>query len=130
MMIRNTLQRHAIRQALTRADRPLSTREVLGIVRNEVPRLGTATVYRTLKALREEGVLREVGLPGQSSRWEISGKAHHHHFLCDTCDRLLEVNACPEDIGRLLPKGYTLGKHDILLQGQCAECSRRKRAGK
>jgi Fur family transcriptional regulator, ferric uptake regulator len=129
-MMRNTLQRDAILRELMRADRPLSTGEIFSTVRKEIPRLGMATVYRTLKALHEEGMLRQVGLPGQSSRWEIAGKPHHHHFLCDACDRLFEINACPEDIGRLLPEGYTLGKHDILLQGKCAECSGRKgRAG-
>jgi Fur family transcriptional regulator, ferric uptake regulator len=129
LMMRRTLQRDAIRQVLVRADRPLSTGEIFGAVKAKVPGLGMATVYRALKALLGEGLLREVGLPGKSSRWELAGKAHHHHFLCDTCDRLLEINACPEDIGRLLPKGYTLGRHDILLQGQCAECTSRGKSG-
>ena len=58
-----------------------------------------------------------VELPGQSPRWELAPENHHHHFLCNTCDKLYEINACPEDLQRLLPEGYILEEHDILLRG-------------
>jgi Fur family ferric uptake transcriptional regulator len=125
-MKRNTLQRDAIRQVLVQADRPISTGEVFDMAKRQIPGLGIATVYRALKSLQEERLIEEVGLPGQSSRWEMVGKVHHHHFLCDTCNRMFEVYGCPEDIGRLLPKGYTLEQHDILLQGQCVDCTTNK----
>ena len=72
-----------------------STGEIFDLARDKIPRLGIATIYRTLKSLKEEGAIREVDLPGQSSRWELANKDHHHHFLCRTCDKLFEIEGCP-----------------------------------
>lgn len=121
-MIRVTQQRDAIRQVMFKAGRPLSTQEIFALAQRDVPGLGIATVYRTLKSLVEEGVIVAVDLPGQPPRWEVTPESHHHHFLCNTCDRLYEIHACPEDLQHLLPEGYTLEEHDILLRGQCATC--------
>jgi Fur family ferric uptake transcriptional regulator len=121
-MKRNTSQRDAIRHVIIQADRPLSTGEIFDLARDRIPRLGIATVYRTLKSLKEEGSIREVDLPGQSSRWELANKDHHHHFLCRTCDKLFEIEGCPGDLGNLLPPGYAMEEHSILLEGKCRDC--------
>ncbi len=122
-MIRVTHQRNAIRQVLQKAGRPLSPQEIFDMAQRKVSGLGIATVYRNLKSLQEEGAIVAVELPGQPPRWEVSPESHHHHFLCNTCDKLYEINACPEGLKHLLPKGFTLEEHDILLRGQCKDCS-------
>ena len=120
---RNTVQREALRGAFERADRPLSPGEALAAARREVPRLGIATVYRNIRALVDEGWLVEVPLPGAPNRYEVAGKRHHHHFRCRICDRVYEVDACPPDLRRLIPKGFRLEDHDITLVGRCAACA-------
>ncbi len=122
-MIRITKQGNAIRQVLKNAGRPLSTQEVFNMAQKKVTGLGAATVYRNLKSLQQEGSVVAVELPGQSPRWELAPENHHHHFLCNTCGKLYEINACPENLQRLLPAGYTLEQHDILLRGLCNDCS-------
>ncbi|RPJ64082.1 MAG: transcriptional repressor [Dehalococcoidia bacterium] len=121
-MKRNTSQRDAIRRVIVQADRPLSTDEIFDMARNRIASLGIATVYRTLKSLKEEGAIHEVDIPGKSSRWELADKDHHHHFLCRNCDKLYEVEGCLGGIDRLLPPGYSLEAHNILLEGKCREC--------
>ncbi len=125
-MVRVTQQGNAIRQVLLNAGRPLSTKEAFTMAQQQVFGLGIATVYRNLKSLQQEGSVVAVELPGQSARWEVAQKSHHHHFLCNACDKLYEINSCPDDLQRLLPEGYTLEEHDILLRGLCNECTRNK----
>lgn len=124
-MVRATQQRKAIHKVLVNCGRPLSVGEILDLAQNEAVGLGIATVYRNLKALQEEGQVVQVDLPGQPPRWEIVPGSHHHHFLCNTCDKLFEIHGCPEGIAGLLPKGYTLAEHELLLRGQCDACSGR-----
>ena len=124
-MIRTTQQGNAIRQVLKKAGRPLSPLEIFNMAQREVSSLGIATVYRNLNSLQEEGLVNSVELPGQPPRWELPSENHHHHFLCNTCDKLYEINACPEDLKHLLPKGFSLEEHDILLRGQCNACARK-----
>ena len=121
-MERNTRQRSAIRDAIAQAERPLLPQEVLDAAQQAVPGLGIATVYRNLKALTEEGELQAVTLPGENPRFELVGHQHHHHFQCRQCQRVFDVHACPGDLSRLAPSGFTVEDHDLTLYGRCKDC--------
>ena len=122
-MERNTRQRGAIRRAFQRANRPLGTGEVLDLARAEVGGLGIATVYRNIRTLVDEGWLAVVELPGEVPRYEVNGKHHHHHFRCRNCDRVYEVAGCVAALSEIVPTGFTMEDHDLVLYGQCAGCS-------
>jgi Fur family ferric uptake transcriptional regulator len=121
-MERATRQRAAIRQTLEAASRPLLPQEVLEGARAQVPGLGIATVYRCLKQLVEERALQVVELPGENPRYERIGVGHHHHFQCRGCDRVFDVHACPGDLGRLAPAGFSVEDHELTLYGRCSDC--------
>lgn len=121
-MERNTRQRQIIRQVFEEANRPLGPQEVLQAGQAYAPRLGIATVYRTLKSFVEEGLLVSVELPGEPARYEIAGKAHHHHFRCRSCHRVFEIDGCPPNMKRLAPRGFRLEGHDVVLYGTCTTC--------
>jgi Fur family ferric uptake transcriptional regulator len=127
---RQTRQRSAIRQAIAEAGRPLTVHEILAAASSRLPGLGMATVYRTLKSLVDEGALRDVQVPASAVRYEPSGLAHHHHFLCRDCDRVYEMEGCV-DLRHLTPPGFIMDGHEVLLLGRCARCQRTppKRAG-
>ncbi len=123
-MDRNTRQRQAIRRIFEEADRPLSPQEVLPAAQSYVPGLGIATVYRNLKVLVADGWLESVALPGESPRYEVAGKRHHHHFRCRTCDRVFEIDGCSTNlVVQLTPRGFRLEGHDVVLYGLCMACS-------
>lgn len=120
--IRDTQQRRAIRAAIEEAGRPLSPQEILETAKRTSPGLGIATVYRTLKSWVEAGGLTQVDLPGEAPRYEATGKKHHHHFHCRSCDRVFELEGCPEDLRSLTPPGFALESHEVVLYGRCAAC--------
>lgn len=122
-MERDTAQRRAIRTVLDDAGRPLSPREVLFAGKEHVPSLGMATVYRTLNSLLDEGFVAAVELPGEPARYEVAGKPHHHHFHCRSCDQVFEVPGCPGNLRSVVPDGFRLESHEVVLYGACAECS-------
>lgn len=121
-MERNTRQRDAIRQVFLETDRPLSPQEILLAAQAYIPALGIATVYRTLKALLEEDWLSPVELPGEPQRYEMAGKGHHHHFRCHTCDRVYEIDGCLSNLKRLVPQGFQIDRHEVVLYGTCNTC--------
>lgn len=121
-MERSTRQRTAIREVLARSDRPLLADEVLAYAQTSVPGLGIATVYRNLKTLVNEEALQVVNLPGDKPRFEFAHH-HHHHFSCEQCKRVFDIHACPGDLSRLVPKGFTVLKHELNLYGLCAQCA-------
>ena len=125
-MERLTRQRTTILQVLAAAHRPLLPQEVLEAAQSALPRLGIATVYRQLKQLVEEGELQIVRLPGENARYEPARHAHHHHFQCTVCQRVFDVHACPGDLARLAPEGFSVEDHDLTLYGHCRDCRQEK----
>lgn len=124
---RNTQQRHEIREVFERTDRPLGADEVLELAQKKMAGLGMATVYRTIKALTDKGWLVPVEVPGAPPRYEVRGKAHHHHFHCLKCRRLFELEGCLEHVGRMIPPAFRVVDHVVLVYGFCAACDRVRR---
>lgn len=122
-MQRDTAQRRAILQVVQDAKRPLSPQEILERAQGNVPKLGIATVYRTVKAMEEAGDLAPVDLPGEGRRYERAGMKHHHHFSCRKCGRVFDLEGCPGNMERLVPEGFKLEHHEILLYGLCDRCN-------
>jgi Fur family ferric uptake transcriptional regulator len=122
-MERKTRQRDAIRQVFEEIPRPLGPQEVLDAGRQHVAGLGIATVYRTINSLVDTGWLVTVELPGEPPRYERAGAAHHHHFHCRACTRVFEIHGCPGDLRDLAPAGFRLEGHEVVLYGQCAQCT-------
>lgn len=120
---RNTRQKSAIRNVFLHNDRPLTAQEVLDLAQREVSGMGLATVYRNLKSLHEERWLTTVEMPGEAPRYEIAGKGHHHHFVCDKCARVFEIKTCLNDFAHLTPLGFKLRSHEIFLYGTCDQCA-------
>ena len=78
----------------------------------------------------DEGELRPVNLPGENPRFELAGHQHHHHFQCTQCQRVFDVHACPGDLSRLAPQGFTVEDHDLTLYGRCKDCAPRSAAAR
>lgn len=108
---------------MERADRPLTPVEICRAASRAAPGLGIATVYRTVKVGVETGWLTPVQLPAGPTRYEPAGKAHHHHFECRECRGVFEVDGCPSNLIKLVPAGFKLQDHDIVLYGLCERCN-------
>jgi len=122
-MERHTPQRAAVLAAIASAGRPLLPQEVLELAASQAPTLGIATVYRALKKLADEGSICPVALAGEPVRYEAAGQGHHHHFQCRECRRVYDVAGCVGGLGGLVPPGFTLEEHEVILYGRCAECT-------
>ena len=122
LQIRNTRQKAAIRDAFLHADRPLSPEETLTYALHQVEGISIATVYRNIAALLKEKWLLPIGIPGESTRYEVAGKDHHHHFHCNACGKVFELLGCDIEVKPKLPRGFRATGHEFFLYGFCSEC--------
>ena len=122
-MERQTPQREAIRSLFTHDGDPMSPQEIMDRASEIVPTVSMATVYRTIRSLEELGEIVPVELPGEPPRYEMAGKDHHHHFMCESCGKAFEVDACPGNLSHMTPDGFRLTRHDITLYGTCKACN-------
>jgi Fur family ferric uptake transcriptional regulator len=121
--MRNTRQSATLRSILAAHPAPLSVHEILSLAQRRHPGLGIATVYRHVSHWLEEGWLTPVELPGQPCRYELAGKAHHHHFLCSACGRVFDLPGCVPGLHQLLPEGFHAQRHDVTIYGACRRCA-------
>ncbi len=119
---RDTRQRRAIRAAFERAGRPLSTDEVHAAAGRDSAGLGKATVYRSIRSLLEDGWLTGVDVPGMGTVYEVAGKRHHHHFACERCARVFELDGCTSEVKTKLPRGFRASGHEVTVFGTCDRC--------
>jgi Fur family ferric uptake transcriptional regulator len=123
MRTRNTRQKTTIRTVFEAADRPMTVEDVLEVAGREIEGLGIATVYRAVNALLSEGWLDAVEIPGEPVRYERTGKEHHHHFRCERCERIFDVEGCVTNIKDLVPPSFRLRDHVVTLYGLCPQCA-------
>ncbi|MBA2367688.1 MAG: transcriptional repressor [Candidatus Protochlamydia sp.] len=122
-MRRMTQQRKTILECLKQARRPLSATELLAAAARQIPLINLATIYRNIKILLEEKILVEVQLAGQAPRYEYNGLKEHHHFLCQACNRLYDIEESSAAPASTLPNGFKAFKCDVTLHGVCHECN-------
>ncbi len=118
--MRRARQQQTVLRALDEADGPLSARELWS--RLSGTGVGLATVYRALQRGVEEGTLETVEVLGGGLRYEPRDREHHHHFLCSSCDRAFDLFGCVEGLESLLPGGFRMTGHEVVLLGTCDGC--------
>ncbi len=92
--LKTTQQREAIVDAFLRSSGHVALEDLLASARRQHPRVGLATVYRTVKLLEEAGIAaaRHFG-PGQTLYEIAGGRAHHDHLICDHCGFIIEFES-------------------------------------
>ena len=124
MSLRTTRQREVIAQVIEEAEGPLGVPEIHGRAQQTLPRLGIATVYRTLKLLTEQRQIHAIAVDGESL-YERTGQGHHHHFWCERCGRVFTLHVCPVDLpsGTVFAEGFVVRSHEVTLYGLCPACA-------
>ena len=129
--LRTTDQRRLIIDTFFRAENHVSIEELLAKVRASDPRVGYATVYRTLKLLAESGVANERRFGDGLTRYELADDAtHHDHLICVECADIVEfeeprIEELQDKVAR--KHGFRLRSHKHELYGVCPRCQASRR---
>ena len=121
---RSTAPRRAELAATQEPTAPFTAEDLL----SGVPRVGRATVFRTIKLLQELDLVCRVPLEDGSVRYRRSESGHHHDLVCRSCGLVtefadLEIGARTQEQANL--QGFSLQGHSLELYGLCAGCSGR-----
>ena len=129
--LKSTGQRDDIARVFFDMGRHISAEELYAEVKKINPHVGYATIYRTLRLLKECELLYERHFDEGQARYEAVDKRHHDHFICEQCGKIIEFeNAAIERLQDFVARdlGVTLTRHKMELYGICAECRARPKA--
>ncbi len=123
--LKSTQQRDVIVDLFIRSSGHMSIDDLLAKVRRKNPKVGYATVYRTMKLLTEAGIATARQFGDGQTRFEVSdGEDHHHdHLICNQCGLILEfendaIERLQEEMAESLG-GFKLVRHKLELYGVC-----------
>lgn len=121
---RFTTQRAAVYGALVDTVSHPTADDVFTTVRDTVPDISLATVYKALEAFVSCGVARKLALGAGPARYD--GRTdEHEHIRCLSCDRVQDIEGPrPDDwmegLTGLTP--FHVTGYRLELEGYCPEC--------
>jgi Fur family ferric uptake transcriptional regulator len=123
---RVTPQRLLVADTLAAAGRQVTAQELWQRVRQRSPRIGRATVFRTVEALVGAGVARRLELENHVYGYVACQPEHHHHLACSICGRVEEIGE-----GYIRPvaervtadTGFVIDDARLDFYGRCARCA-------
>jgi Fe2+ or Zn2+ uptake regulation protein len=119
-----TRQRAAVYGYLCRVKYHPTAEEVYQAVRQEVPRISLATVYKNLEALVNCGVASKLATGDGAARYDLRTD-HHYHSRCLKCGGVTDLEPEAErvlsDLVRV-PQGFQVTSYRIEVQGCCRDC--------
>ena len=124
--LKSTSQRDDIARVFFANDGHISVEELYRDVKKVNPKVGYATVYRTVRLLRECGLAAERHFHDGEARFENVEEEHHHdHLICERCGRIVEfandtIERLQEQVAQKL--GFVITRHKMEIYGVCAEC--------
>jgi Fur family transcriptional regulator, stress-responsive regulator len=119
-----TAQRVAVLRAIS--GRPHSTADDIDqVVRAEIGAISRQTVYDALGILTEKGLLRRIQPAGSPARYEDRVGDNHHHVICRTCGRMVDVDCAVGYTPCLTAaddSAYEIDEAEVVYWGRCPEC--------
>ncbi len=119
-----TAQRLAVLRAVT--DHPHGTpNDVATAVREEIGAISRQSVYDALTVLADHDIIRRIQPAGSPARYEDRVGDNHHHLVCRSCERLVDVDCATGDTPCLTPvddRSFHVDEAEVIYWGFCPEC--------
>ena len=119
-----TAQRLAVLGAVS--GRPHRTADdIAEEVRAEIGTISQQAVYNVLGVLAENGLIRRIQPAGPPARYEDRVGDNHHHLVCRSCRKTVDVDCAVGDTPCLTAAddlGFKIDEAEVVYWGTCPEC--------
>ena len=120
-----TPQRQVVLRVVREGDGHLTAAQVFDAARLLLPSISYATVYNSLRFLRDSGLVGEITFGNAASRYDAE-TARHDHAICTNCGRLSDFDLA--ETPALMRAAARRSKFKpqsvhLTLYGLCPDCS-------
>ncbi|HSG27547.1 MAG TPA: Fur family transcriptional regulator [Candidatus Krumholzibacterium sp.] len=122
-----TPQRMAIVECLSGNRTHPTVDEIHSTIKVKYPTMSKATVYSTLKVLKDLGEVQELSIRKRGEVCFDPNVGMHHHFLCTSCGNIMDItldcpDACPIICSSEID-GHRIDEIQAYLYGKCSNCT-------
>jgi Fe2+ or Zn2+ uptake regulation protein len=119
-----TRQRQVVLDVVRAGDTHPTAAEVFASARRKMPGISFATVYNSLRFLKQEGLVREVAFGNGASRYDRETD-RHDHAICSACGTLVDFDL-PGTVGLIRSAArasrFKAESVHLTLVGLCPQC--------
>jgi len=119
-----TKQRRTVLRVIRESDDHLTANEVFERARLLLPGIAFATVYNSLRYLKNVRLIGEVQFGAACSRYDRT-LTRHDHAICNVCGKLVDLElSIPDGLIREAAKRskFEAGSIEVTLRGLCPKC--------
>ncbi len=119
-----TAQRIAVLRAVAKQPH-VTADEVTEIAQMDLGAISRQAVYDALGVLVENGLLRRIQPIGSAARYEDRVNDNHHHLICRSCQRVVDVDCAVGSAPCLTASdshGYEIDEAEVAYWGVCPAC--------
>ncbi|MBI5019201.1 transcriptional repressor [Candidatus Gottesmanbacteria bacterium] len=123
--MRVTPARLGVLDVLEHAEVPLDVSTVIAYLDKQQIPADEVTVFRILNAFSKKGLIRPVQFNEGKLRYEYADKPPHHHFICEQCGSVSDVEGCVVgELEKQIEKktGARVTRHSLEFFGICRRC--------
>lgn len=120
-----TKQREVVLHVIRKSHDHLTANEVFNDAKQKLPTISFATVYNSLRFLKDAGHISEISFGNGASRYDKITE-RHDHAICTKCGKLVDMHLdLPSEVSRQAEKlsNFKLESLEVTLRGVCPECS-------
>ena len=120
-----TKQREVVLRVVREADSHLTANEVFSAARELLPSISVATVYNSLRFLKDAGHIAEITFGNGASRFDRVTH-RHDHAICTDCGKLVDIEMdLPDDLVSMAESecGFKTDSIEFTLRGRCPDCA-------
>lgn len=119
--IRPSAQRIEILEYVSSCESHPTADEIYSSLVKENPTLSRTTVFSSVKLLAEKGLINDIDISSESTRYDTTCRQPHAHFMCRNCKRIFDI---PLDMSALtVPGDFSCDNVNVFFKGICPECS-------
>ncbi len=120
-----TRQRKVVLSVIRESGSHLTANEVFADSKAKLPSISFATVYNSLRFLKEAGHIAEIQFGNGASRFDRI-TARHDHAICTACGKLVDIEL--EHPSDLIDQAAALANFrpeflEFTLRGTCPDCT-------
>jgi Fur family transcriptional regulator, peroxide stress response regulator len=123
-----TKAREVVLRVIRGANEHLTANEVFDSARRELPSISFATVYNSLRYLKDSGLIDEIQFGNGASRYDRMTH-RHDHAICTDCGKLVDIEMeIPADVLKRAAKRsrFKPERLEFTLRGKCPDCVNNK----
>lgn len=122
---KSTQQRRMILEEIRATKAHPTAREVYDAVREHLPHISLATVYRNLHDMADEGVIAKLDLGGTAPARFDGDIRPHYHVRCVQCGNVVDMRRATVSVARgpeAGPDGFEILGLELEFRGLCPKC--------